>query len=105
MWNTLKAYEEARANGERPEHPYTAGQTEAARSYFYGRSKDETVHVEPADIIIVEGILIFTCPKLMRQMDIKVYVDADDDWREPQFDSQESLMVLCGWDREKLLTL
>ncbi len=45
------------------------------------RSKTETVHVEPADIIIVEGILIFTCQKLMRQMDIKVYVDADDDDR------------------------
>ena len=46
-----------------------------------GRSKTETVHVEPADIIIVEGILIFTCQKLMKQMDIKVYVDADDDDR------------------------
>jgi len=46
-----------------------------------GRSKDETVHVEPADIILVEGILIFTCQKLMKQMDIKVFVDADDDDR------------------------
>ena len=43
------------------------------------RSKTETVHVEPADIILVEGILIFTCQKLMKQMDIKVFVDADDD--------------------------
>lgn len=41
----------------------------------------ETVHVEPADIIIVEGILIFSCPELMNQMDIKVFVDADDDDR------------------------
>lgn len=46
-----------------------------------GRSKDETIHVEPADIILVEGILIFTCQKLMKQMDIKVFVDADDDDR------------------------
>ncbi|MBO4558357.1 MAG: uridine kinase [Bacteroidales bacterium] len=45
------------------------------------RSKTETVHVEPADIILVEGILIFTCAKLMKQMDIKVFVDADDDDR------------------------
>lgn len=45
-----------------------------------GRCK-ETVHVEPADIIIVEGILIFSCPELMSQMDIKVFVDADDDDR------------------------
>jgi len=46
-----------------------------------GRSKDETIHVEPADIILVEGILIFTCQKLIKQMDIKVFVDADDDDR------------------------
>ena len=41
----------------------------------------ETVHVEPADIIIVEGILIFTCKELMQELDIKVFVDADDDDR------------------------
>lgn len=46
-----------------------------------GRSKDKTVTVNPADIIIVEGILIFTCPRLREQMDIKIFVDADDDDR------------------------
>ncbi|MBO4769063.1 MAG: uridine kinase [Bacteroidales bacterium] len=45
------------------------------------RSTTETVHLSPAPIIIVEGILIFTCKKLMDEMDIKVYVDADDDDR------------------------
>lgn len=45
------------------------------------RSKTETVTVEPASVIIVEGILIFTCEKLREQMDIMVYVDADDDDR------------------------
>ena len=45
------------------------------------RSTDETKTVVPADIIIVEGILIFTCPKLREQMDIKIFVDADDDDR------------------------
>lgn len=45
------------------------------------RSKTETVTVNPADIIIVEGILIFTCKDLMKEMDIKVFVDADDDDR------------------------
>ena len=43
------------------------------------RSKTETVHVDPADVIIIEGILIFTCPELRDQMDIKIFVDADDD--------------------------
>ncbi|MBQ8499924.1 MAG: uridine kinase [Bacteroidales bacterium] len=46
-----------------------------------GRSKDETVTVRPADVIIVEGILIYTCAKLRKQMDIKLFVDADDDDR------------------------
>ena len=46
-----------------------------------GRSKDQTLTVRPADIIIVEGILIFTDAKLRRLMDIKIFVDADDDDR------------------------
>ena len=45
------------------------------------RSKTETVTVEPADVIIIEGILIFTCKRLREQMDIKIFVDADDDDR------------------------
>lgn len=45
------------------------------------RSKTETEHLKPAEIIIVEGILIFTCKKLMQEMDVKVFVDADDDDR------------------------
>ena len=45
------------------------------------RSKTETTHLSPAPIIIVEGILIFTCRELMDEMDVKVYVDADDDDR------------------------
>lgn len=45
------------------------------------RSKTEKTRVEPADVIIIEGILIFTCKKLREQMDIKLFVDADDDDR------------------------
>lgn len=45
------------------------------------RSKTETVAVEPADVIIIEGILIFTCKQLRDQMDVKIFVDADDDDR------------------------
>jgi uridine kinase len=46
-----------------------------------GRSKNETLRVKPADVIIVEGILIFTCKELRDQMNIKIFVDADDDDR------------------------
>lgn len=45
------------------------------------RSKTETVHVEPATIIIVEGILIFTNEELRDMFDILIYVDADPDDR------------------------
>ena len=45
------------------------------------RSKTEKVIVEPADVIIVEGILILANKELLKQMDIKIFVDADDDDR------------------------
>ena len=60
------------------------GKTVEQPIYSYltcGRSKDETLTVKPADIIIVEGILIFTDAKLRNLMDIKIFVDADDDDR------------------------
>ena len=59
------------------------GRTVEQPIYSYitcGRSK-ETLTVRPADVIIVEGILIFTDPKLRKLMDIKIFVDADDDDR------------------------
>jgi len=42
---------------------------------------EETITVQPRRAIIVEGILIFTDPALRRLMDVKVFVDADDDTR------------------------
>jgi uridine kinase len=42
---------------------------------------NETRHVQPKPIVIVEGILIFTDPRLLEQMDIKVFVDTPDDVR------------------------
>jgi len=42
---------------------------------------NETRHVEPKPIVIVEGILIFSDPRLLEQMDIKVFVDTPDDVR------------------------
>ena len=61
-----------------------AGRTVEQPVYSYitcSRSTTETVTVEPADVIIVEGILIFTCKELRDQMNIKIFVDADDDDR------------------------
>ncbi len=45
------------------------------------RSATQTIPVSPAEVIIIEGILIFTCAELRDQMDIKIFVDADDDDR------------------------
>ena len=42
---------------------------------------DETLVINPARVIIVEGILIFTDPWLREQMDMKVFVDTDADVR------------------------
>ena len=44
------------------------------------RSK-KTIHTEPADIIILEGILVLADEKLRNLMDIKVFVDTDEDIR------------------------
>lgn len=44
------------------------------------RAKD-TIHTEPADIIILEGILVLASEELRKFMDIKLFVDADDDIR------------------------
>jgi uridine kinase len=43
--------------------------------------RQETRRVEPKPIVIVEGILIFVDPRLLEQMDIKVFVDTPDDVR------------------------
>ena len=58
------------------------GETIPMPIYSYvtcSRSK-ETIPVEPGEVLIVEGILIFTCPELCELMDLKVFVDtgADD---------------------------
>ena len=45
------------------------------------RSTTETVKVNPAQVIIVEGILIFTCEELRKEFDISIFVDADADDR------------------------
>ena len=45
------------------------------------RRTDETILVEPAPIVLVDGILIFTKRKLRDLMDIKIYVDTDSDVR------------------------
>lgn len=42
---------------------------------------EETIKTSPRQIILVDGILIFAEPNLRDQMDIKIFVDTDDDVR------------------------
>jgi len=42
---------------------------------------DETIHVEPAPIVLVEGILIFAEPDLRRLFDVKLFIDTASDIR------------------------
>lgn len=42
---------------------------------------DKTVHVEPREVVVVEGILVLTDKPLRDMMDVKVFVDAEADER------------------------
>ena len=50
-------------------------------SYITCARDKETIIVNPQKVIIVEGILIFTHSELRKRLDVKTYVDADDDDR------------------------
>lgn len=41
----------------------------------------ETIHIEPRDVVIIEGILALCDPQLRDLMDLKVFVDTDSDER------------------------
>ncbi len=49
--------------------------------YITSTRQKDTIHVEPSDIIIVEGIMTLHHPELRDEMDLKVFVDADGDDR------------------------
>ena len=50
-------------------------------SYLTCTRLPETVHVEPRDVIIVEGIMTLYDRKLRDLMDLKIFVDAEPDER------------------------
>jgi uridine kinase len=60
-----------------------AGETIGMPIYSYltcARAK-ETIPVQPREVVIVEGILIMSNPRVRDRMDIKVFVDAEPDDR------------------------
>jgi uridine kinase len=49
--------------------------------YTIHTRSENTIHVEPKDVIILEGILVLEDERLRDLMDIKLYVDTDADLR------------------------
>lgn len=50
-------------------------------SYITCAREKEIINIKPTKVVIVEGILIFTNFELRKRIDVKTYVDADDDDR------------------------
>ena len=50
-------------------------------SYLTCTRQPETIHVEPREVIIIEGILALCDAQLRDLMDLKIFVDADSDDR------------------------
>jgi len=86
--------ERARVNYDHPSSLETSLLVEHLRQLREGRAVDvpiydfaqhdrraETRRVEPAPVIVVEGILVFTEAPLREQMDVKIFVDTDADIR------------------------
>jgi uridine kinase len=72
-WDLLNAHLDKLRQGHSVEMPIY--------SYLTCARAEETVTVKPSNVIIVEGILILTNAELRKRLDIKVFVDADNDDR------------------------
>jgi uridine kinase len=49
--------------------------------FVHHRRTDKTVQVEPRPLVILEGIMIFTDPRIRSLVDLKLFVDTPDDIR------------------------
>lgn len=72
-WELLSEHIDMLRRGQAIEQP--------VYSYLTCTRQLETVHVEPRKVIIIEGILALSDRKLCRQMDLRIFVDADPDER------------------------
>ncbi len=72
-WDLLTHQIEELRNGNAIEQP--------TYSYIESNRQAETVHVEPCEVIIIEGIMALFKKELRDLMDLKLFVDADPDER------------------------
>jgi uridine kinase len=66
-------------------HLVSLREGQAVKRPVYDFSKhlrsDETVVVQPAPVVVIEGILVLSEPELRSELDLKIYVDTDPDVR------------------------
>ena len=92
--NDLRLEERAALNYDHPDsletdlmvrhiHELRAGRSVQAPVYDFARHarKDDTETIAAGRALIVEGILLYTDTELRKLMDVKVFVDTDDDTR------------------------
>ncbi len=72
-WSLLAKHIEMLKEGKPIEQPIY--------SYITCTREKETIHIEPKEVVIVEGIMALREPKMRNQMDLKIFVDADADDR------------------------
>ena len=72
-WKLLTEHIKMLKNGQAVEQP--------TYSYIISNRLPETVHVEPKPVIILEGIMTLHYKKLRDMMDLKIFVDTDNDVR------------------------
>ena len=72
-WKLLTEQIRQLKNGEAIEQP--------TYSYIESNRQKETVHVEPKPVIIIEGIMTLHYKRLRDMMDLKIFVDTDNDVR------------------------
>ena len=92
--NDMDYEQRSQLNYDHPESFETERMAEDVRNLIKGRAiempvydytihnrSNETVHIEPKQVIIIEGILILENKELRDLMDAKIYVDTDADER------------------------
>ncbi|WP_321519056.1 uridine kinase [uncultured Bacteroides sp.] len=72
-WDLLSKHIQQLKKGKSIEQP--------TYSYLTCTRQPETIHIEPRDVVVIEGILALCDKKLRDLMDLKVFVDADSDER------------------------
>lgn len=72
-WKLLRRHLQELKEGKSVEQPIY--------DYITSTRQEQTIHIDPKEVIIVEGILTLWDKPLRDQMDLKIFVDADPDDR------------------------